>query len=141
MRVQGGNSSVHLSNVKVLGTWLVIVSSDAVLMWTTLLTFCQVLIYRFAKPKDKPAVPRKWRSVTRYLHTAAWSLVCRLSALSSSDSSSRTLPFSKVRQCIEDASGHVFKLTKRACLITKTADTLLWLSAAQLPQRSELVCN
>lgn len=56
----------------------------------------QVQICRFAKPKVRPAVPRRWRSAIRWLHAATWSPACRLSALNSSVSSSRTLPYFKV---------------------------------------------
>lgn len=38
---------------------------DVVLMSTSLLILCQVLICRSAKPKARPAVPRKWRSAIR----------------------------------------------------------------------------
>lgn len=62
----------------------------------TLLVSCQVPICRSAKPKARPAAPRRWRTAIRWLHAATWSPACRLSARSSNASSSRTLPSSKV---------------------------------------------
>lgn len=62
----------------------------------SLLISCQVRICRFAKPKARPAVPRKWRSAIRWPHAATWSLVCKSSVLNSNVLSSTTLPYSKV---------------------------------------------
>lgn len=51
---------------------------------------------RFAKPKARPAAPRRWRSATWWRRAATWSPACRWSARTSSVSSSRMPPYSKV---------------------------------------------
>lgn len=62
----GGKWSVQLWSIgESQRSQVMNIPGDDLLMYTSLLILCQVLICRFAKPKGRPAVPRKWRSAIR----------------------------------------------------------------------------